>query len=857
MIPIETKATSGRSLSRITGVAVTIVVAALGLAAAYQLSVRLNYQELLIAVRQANASTIAWAITATLASFVAVLGRELCALRFVQERPPTSAVLIASFCGNALGNAVGFGTLTGGAVRYRIYSSVGMKPEAVARMMAFIATTFGLGMITSGAIAVLFTADRLAPLVRLGPDPLRLLAVCALVAAAIILNLCRSGRIRIGRISAAMPHPGLAALQICLTGLDLVAAGATLWVLLPPHTLDFWTFAAVYLGALAVSVVAHTPAGLGVFDAMLLLALRSLGPTSAIAAALVLYRAIYFGLPLLLAAVVLVVEEIRSLSMRPLAPVARSIARSAAQLTPALLGVVTFCIGVMLVVSGATPTFEHRLALLSVRLPLALVEAAHFFGSLLGVVLILIARDLFHRQVAAWWIVLVIATLSLAFSLMKGLAYVEAGLLGLLLAMLLATRHQFSRRASLLLQPFTAGWFVALALILAGSTTIALFAFRDVAYTHDLWWQFEFNAQAPRALRALLGMCFLAVAIGVWNLLRPPAGRIAAPGPADMARAMGIAAAQQRGEAMLALMGDKSLLFSVSGRSFLMFSRRGRSWIALFDPFGDPAEAQELIWRFVELADEHGGRAAFYQVRAESLPHYLDAGLRILKLGEEARINLVNFSLVGPERSHLRYALKRGDRDGLEFAYYPSGYGDALLAEIKQISDGWLTRQRAAEKGFSVAAFETDFIAAQSVAVVRRQGAVIAFASVMSTANHGEAVIGLMRHAADASPLVMEYLFTQLSLALQAHGYDCLDLGMAPLSGFVPRPLASRWHRMAILIGRYGGIVYNFQGLRMFKGKFRPSWEPRYLAASGSLGPFIALADVAALVASGVRRVER
>jgi phosphatidylglycerol lysyltransferase len=67
-------------------------------------------------------------------------------------------------------------------------------------------------------------------------------------------------------------------------------------------------------------------------------------------------------------------------------------------------------------------------------------------------------------------------------------------------------------------------------------------------------------------------------------------------------------------------------------------------------------------------------------------------------------------------------------------------------------------------------------------------------------------------------------------------------------------PLSSRWHRIARLVWEHGGRVYNFQGLRTFKNKFHPVWEPRYLAASGSIGPFVALADVVAL-AGGRSRV--
>jgi phosphatidylglycerol lysyltransferase len=75
---------------------------------------------------------------------------------------------------------------------------------------------------------------------------------------------------------------------------------------------------------------------------------------------------------------------------------------------------------------------------------------------------------------------------------------------------------------------------------------------------------------------------------------------------------------------------------------------------------------------------------------------------------------------------------------------------------------------------------------------------------------------------------------------------------MAPLAGLLTTPLSSQWHRIGGLIWRHAGPVYNFHGLRSFKNKFRPTWEPRYLATSGAFGPFISMAEVAAL-ASGHR----
>ncbi len=115
----------------------------------------------------------------------------------------------------------------------------------------------------------------------------------------------------------------------------------------------------------------------------------------------------------------------------------------------------------------------------------------------------------------------------------------------------------------------------------------------------------------------------------------------------------------------------------------------------------------------------------------------------------------------------------------------------------------------------------------------------------MATRAGGEATVGLMRSSGARSPVAMEYLLTKLILALQERGLETLSLGAAPLAGVWPTPLSSRWNRLASLIWKHGDQFYNFQGLRAFKAKFNPTWEPRYFAASGALGPF-ALARVAA-----------
>jgi phosphatidylglycerol lysyltransferase len=255
----------------------------------------------------------------------------------------------------------------------------------------------------------------------------------------------------------------------------------------------------------------------------------------------------------------------------------------------------------------------------------------------------------------------------------------------------------------------------------------------------------------------------------------------------------------------------------------------------------------------VELADAYSGRAAFYQVRPDSLPVYLDAGLRVVKVGEEACLYLQDFSMEGSHRYGLRQTLKRADREGLEFEILSPDRVCREQMALSHISDAWLAGHGGRERRFSVAAFEPGFVAAQSVAVARQHGRPVAFVSCMTTDYQIEATIGLMRQLPEAPPYATEYIITRLAMELRARKFEVLSLGMAPLAGLVRTPLSSRWHRMAGLVWEHGGPIYNFQGLRSFKNKFRPLWEPRYLAASGTIGPFITLADVATL-ASGVIR---
>jgi phosphatidylglycerol lysyltransferase len=834
-------------------------VCALLLAVFQHLSQTVDYRSVVIQLCHLSAAEWAGALGATAASYVALVGRDAVGLRYVGAAVPRTPLWVGATVGSALGNATGFGALTGGAVRCRVYGVAGVTPVQVGQMTVFTSVTLALALALMTAAGMTTHAATLAGMTGLAPGMLRVTGCALLASFAVLIAACRSTPRRVQlatRIALAFTVPARRDLiaELALAVVDVVAASLALWTLLP-HTgahVGFGQFVTVYAAAMLLGMIGHTPGGVGVFEAAMVYALGASVPTPDMLAALLAYRAIYFGVPLVLSAGVLAIFEGRAQQTARASALAQRGAKSVSQLAPLFLAICTFVVGSMLVISGATPAFARRIAILQTVLPLWVLESSQMLASLFGVLLLFVARGLLRRLDAAWWLALIIAALNLALSLAKGLAFVEAGVLCVLIALLVATRQRFNRHSSLFAERFTPGWLASVGMVIALAVWVLFFAFRDVEYSQHLWWQFAFDERAPRALRATLGASLFAAALACWQLLRPAAGRFDKPAEADLVEAAGGVRAQERSDAVLAMMGDKSFLFSESRSAFLMYAKRGRTWAALHDPVGPRSEWPALIQRFVALAHAHGGRAAFYQVRADALPLYLDAGLTLMKLGEEARIALPAFELKGSHRAHLRYALKRGERDGFSIEVIDSTRVPDALPVLREISDAWLASRVAREKSFSVAAFTASYLAAQSVMLLHQHGKPLAFVTFMTTDLNTEATVGVMRHLPGASPYAMEYLFTQLALHLKSAGFRSLSLGVAPLSGMRPTPLASPWHRGAALAWRFGGWFYNFRGLRGFKDKFQPRWEPRYLAASGSVSVFLTLADLSRL-AGGAR----
>ncbi len=784
------------------------------------------------------------ALVALACSFAAASTFDGLGLGVIGKPAPWAETRLPSVLAFALANGGGVGLAVASGLRYRAYRDRNLTGADVALLsgaVAAIGLAGGLALVGIGAAGQLADATAAAHLPKGVGVVLALLGLKALA----VFILAPSA----GPFGLALPARRLRLAAICASTVEWSAAAGLMYALLPAETRGpLLHFFPVFGLAGLMGALSGLPGGVGAFDAVVLAILGPRVGVPATAGALMLYRLIYVLGPLLAAAAI---GGAASLGAKARSGAAEVWSMAA----PRIFGALTFLSGVVMLVSVATPDGAQRLRLLTPLAPRGLVDASHFLASLAAVALLFLAFGLGARLRRAFLAALVVLILAALATLAKGLNFEEAAFLSVLAALLAASQRAFDRRGSgLFAEALTPSGVAAVVAALAVTAWLGFFAYRQVDYRDDLWWTFVTDRGAPRFLRALAGAAALTAVLLVWRFTRPHPKPAAAPTDAELqTAALALGGAEDATvDANLVFLRDKSLMFSPSGHSFVQYGARGTSWISMGDPVGPRAERKDMIWAFRALCDHNGANPAFYAVPRESVADYVDCGLVATKIGESAVVDLADFSLEGSRRANLRQAFNRGQREGVVFEIVPPAGFDAIAADLRQVSDDWLGIHHGEEKGFSLGRFDPAYLRHFPTALLRKEGRIVAFANLWRTPDGRTLSIDLMRYGRDAPKNAMDILFVQLMLFAKAEGYAHFELGMAPLSGLEARPLAPTLTRIGAFVYAEGGGVYGFEGLRAFKEKFGPRWEPVYIAAPGGWILGRSLADAALLSSGGV-----
>ena len=795
------------------------------------------------------------AILLTAINYLALTGYDFIAFAYIGKRLPRRQIAATSFLAYAIANNVGFAMWSGASVRYRFYTRWGVTAEELSRIVLCYSVTFWLGLLTLSGLSLAFgrlpaaeglPASSFAPLIGW--------TLVAIGVAYVVAARIRRRPFRLRGLELSLPSPQLALAQLALSAVEWALAGAVLYVLLPASDASFLTILGAFLVAQLLGLASHVPGGVGVFEGLMVLLLKPFLSSEQLIPALVVYRAIYYLLPLTVALLALVGDEVRR--RRAQAGLFTAfLAQQTDQLTPRVLSVFTFLAGVLLLFSGSTPAATGRLSFLDRFLPLGIIETSHIMGSVAGASLLLLSQGLARRLDAAYYFTVLATAVGIVASLLKGADYEEAAVLAILLLVLRRVRADFDRRAALFATRFSPAWIAAVAAALISSVWLTLFAFKHVDYANDLWWHFELDGQASRALRGSAAAAIVVLIFAAARLLRRAPPEIEAPSDADLHAAATAIASQRATYPYLVYLRDKALLFDERREAFVMYGVQRRTWVGLGDPVGPPCRIPELIRAFLARCDDYGATPVFYEVGEAHLHHYADFGLTFLKLGEEARVDLTQFSLEGPPGARFRQAIRRLKKDRGTFRVVQAADVPGVMAELQSVSDDWMQKKSGAEKGFSMGHFDREYLSRFPVAVVERAGRIQAFANVWPGPDREELSLDLMRYHSDAPTGIMEALFSHMLVWGKSEGYRWFGLGMAPMSGFEHSPVAPFWTRIGIFLFEHGESLYNFQGLRAYKEKFHPVWTSHYLAYPGGLKLPRILADVSALVAGGYSRI--
>ncbi|MDP9100772.1 MAG: phosphatidylglycerol lysyltransferase domain-containing protein [Actinomycetota bacterium] len=539
---------------------------------------------------------------------------------------------------------------------------------------------------------------------------------------------------------------------------------------------------------------------------------------------------------------------------------------------PGVAALLCFLIGALDLVSALSRANRDRLATLRELVPGALITASAALTLVTGVALLLLARGLRRRKRRAWVLVTGLLTASVLLHVLKGLDVEEAALAGGLLALLVSQRREFRAKGD----PRTR-WRGAVAFVVLVAFSLAVACALIAVRADDLSGPFQLAPAVGDVLRQMLGLSgslhwlpdrdgqraarlvaeaclsfgLLTLLTTSYLVLRPaePEGLLQ---PDDEIRMRELLDRFGRQDSLgyFALRRDKSVVWSASGKSCIAYRVVSGVMLASGDPLGDPEAWPGAIAAFQQMAAEHAWSPAVMGCGESGGRAWARAGLEALEIGDEAVVEVADFTLEGRAMRNVRQAVARVERAGYvcdvrRVRDIPA----PELSDLRRQSDAWRGAQT--ERGFSMALGRFgDPADGDCVAVTAtKDGALRAFLHFVPWGPDGLS-LDLMRRDRTADNGVNELLIVAALRAAPALGVRRVSLNFAVFRSALERgerlgagPVLRIFRGVLVFMSRW----FQIETLYRFNVKFRPIWEPRFVCYRGATElPRVALAALEA-----------
>ncbi len=556
-------------------------------------------------------------------------------------------------------------------------------------------------------------------------------------------------------------------------------------------------------------------------------------------------------------------------SFFPVSTPAEALRRARRSWTPTVAGWACLLIGLLDAAAGLRRGLIGRVGPLANILPGVVTSAATAFTVVIGLLLVLLALALRRRKRRAYRVVVVLLALSVAGHLLRGHSWRAVLVSLLLLVWLLINRREFyalgdplTRLRAVMVAVGLVAMDLAIGLlsvsarpqILLGSPSLADKLGHVLAGLVGVGGPLRFASEryADFVSALLLGLGMITLLFTAYLALRPeePAARL---GPHDETRMRELLARSGQHDSLgyFALRRDKSVLWSESGKAAVTYRVELGVMLASGDPLGDPEAWPGAIRRFLAEADRHAWVPAVMGCSETGGQVWTrEGGLQALELGDEAVVQVADFSLSGRAMRNVRQMVARVARAG--YVTQVRRVGELSVAERARIgaqAASW--RAGESERGFSMALGRLGDPADDDCVLVtaHHQDRLVAFLHFVPWGNDGLS-LDLMRRDRGADPGLNELLIVSALQAAGSLGVTRVSLNFALFRSTFERadrlgagPVVRAMRNLLRLLSRR----FQIESLYRFNAKFAPQWMPRYLLyPKASDLPRIALAALEA-----------
>lgn len=300
------------------GIVVSLLIVSIAAVTLYNLLHDIQLDKVVSALREKSLRTVVIACFFVLGGYVTLTFYDFFSLRTIgRDQVPYRIAAFAAVTSYSIGHNLGATTLTAGIVRYRIYSVWGLGILDVAKMGFVTGLTFWLGNAFVLGACIAYAPDIASAITHLPPWANRSLAIAALVVISIYLVWLLPRPRVIGRNEWHITLPGarLTLVQIGIGVLDLGCGALAMYTLLPATSVDIISAVVTFVMSTLLGFLSHVPGSLGVFEASMLIGLPGVEKEQLLAS-LLLFRLLYFVIPLLFAAIALGIRELY-MALRP------------------------------------------------------------------------------------------------------------------------------------------------------------------------------------------------------------------------------------------------------------------------------------------------------------------------------------------------------------------------------------------------------------------------------------------------------------------------------------------------------------------------------------------------------------